>query len=84
LTALFFATLNTEMDKRGWAKGRFQHALRKAGAPVDFSREVPFRSLGENTTPIVEDYIRRQVGKEEFADPRFRETIVIRRIAMPS
>ena len=53
------------------AKGRLQHALRKAGTPVDFSRKVSFRSLGENTTPDVEGYIRGQVGKERFADPRF-------------
>jgi len=54
-------------------KGRLQHALRKAGAPVDFSRKVSFRSLGENTLDVVEKYIRGQVGKEDFADPRFRE-----------
>ena len=53
------------------AKGRLQHALRKAGTPVDFSRKVSFRSLGENTTPDVEGYVRKQVGKERFADPRF-------------
>ena len=38
---------------------------------MDFSRKVSFRSLGENTTPEVEGYIRKQVGKERFADPRF-------------
>lgn len=53
------------------AKGRLQHALRKAGTPVDFSRKVSFRSLGENTTPDVEGYVRKQVSKERFADPRF-------------
>ena len=53
------------------AKGRLQHALRKAGTPVDFSRKVAFRSLGENTTSDVEGYLRKQVGKERFADPRF-------------
>lgn len=54
-------------------KGRLQHALRQAGTPVDFSRKVSFRSLGENTSEIVENYIRGQVGKERFADPRFAE-----------
>ncbi len=54
-------------------KGRLQHALRKSGAPVDFSRKVSFRSLGENTSDVVENYIRGQVGKEDFADSRFRE-----------
>jgi REP element-mobilizing transposase RayT len=53
------------------AKGRLQHALRKAGTPVDFSRKVSFRGLGENTTSDVEGYVRKQVGKERFADPRF-------------
>ena len=54
-------------------KGRLQHALRKAGLPVHFSRKVSFRSLGENTTPVVENYIREQTRKEDFADRRFRE-----------
>ena len=54
-------------------KGRLQHALRKTGAPVEFSRKVAFRSLGENTDDIVGNYIRGQVGKEDFADQRFRE-----------
>ncbi|PKN29314.1 MAG: hypothetical protein CVU64_08885 [Deltaproteobacteria bacterium HGW-Deltaproteobacteria-21] len=56
-------------------KGRLQHALRKCGAPVNFSRKVSFRSLGENTSEVVENYIRGQVGKADFADPRFRETM---------
>ncbi len=55
------------------AKGRLQHALRKAGLPVAFSRKVSFRSLGENTTPDVEGYVRKQVSKEGFADPRFEK-----------
>jgi len=54
-------------------KGRLQYALRKKGAPVKFSRKVAFRSLGENTDDIVGNYIRGQVGKEDFTDPRFRE-----------
>lgn len=53
------------------AKGRLQHALRKAGTPVTFSRKVSFRSLGENTTADVEGYIRKQTSKADFADPRF-------------
>ncbi len=56
-------------------KGRLQHALRRCGAPVDFSRKVSFRSLGENTSDVVERYIQGQVGKGDFADPRFRETM---------
>lgn len=54
-------------------KGRLQHALRKAGTPAYFSRKVSFRSLGENTSAVVERYIRGQTGKEDFVDPRFRE-----------
>ncbi len=56
-------------------KGRLQHALRKCGTPVDFSRKVSFRSLGENTSDVVENYIQGQVGKADFADLRFRETM---------
>ncbi|MEW6668684.1 MAG: transposase [Thermodesulfobacteriota bacterium] len=56
-------------------KGRLQHALRKCGTPVEFSRKVSFRSLGENTSEVVENYIRGQVGKADFADPRFRDTM---------
>ena len=53
------------------AKGRLQHALRRAGAPVEFSRKVGFRCLGENTSRVVEEYIRKQVGKAELADVRY-------------
>ena len=55
------------------AKGRLQYVLRKAGVKVDFSRKVSFRSLGENTSCVVEKYIEGQVSKEDFADPRFRD-----------
>ena len=53
-------------------KGRLQHAFRDLGTPVDFSRKVSFRSMGENTSDVVRNYILGQVGKEDFADPRFR------------
>ncbi|MBM4154535.1 MAG: hypothetical protein FJ221_05845 [Lentisphaerae bacterium] len=56
----------------GRAKGRLQHALRAAGAPVAFSRKVSVRSVGENTRADVEGYLARQVERGEFADPRFR------------
>jgi len=64
-------------------KGRLQHALRKRGVPVKFNRKVSFRSLGENTSDVVDNYVKGQVGKGNFADPRFREamrefTIVLR------
>lgn len=56
-------------------KGRLQHALRKKGMSVDFSRKVGFRCLGENTSTIVEEYIRKQVGKAELADARYAKIL---------
>lgn len=56
-------------------KGRLQHALRKAGAATDFSRKVGFWCLGENTSAVVREYIRNQVGRTELADPRFRDVM---------
>jgi REP element-mobilizing transposase RayT len=55
------------------AKGRLQYALRMAGAPVTFSRKVSIRTVGNNTTPAIEGYIRAQVRNEDFIDPRFAE-----------
>jgi len=52
-------------------KGRLQHAMRAAGAPVNFSRKVGFRAIGENHTAEVESYIENQVKKEKFVDSRF-------------
>ena len=56
-------------------KGRLQHALRLAGSPVKFSRKVAFRAIGDNHTCDVEDYIRSQVDKEQFVDPRYSEML---------
>ena len=56
-------------------KGRLQHALRKKGTSVNFSRKVSFRSLGENITHEVQGYLRKQVGKEGFANPRFEKVM---------
>ncbi len=53
------------------AKGRLQHALRQADTPVRFSRKIAFRSLGENVDRSVEGYVRKQVRKEGFVDPRY-------------
>ncbi len=55
------------------AKGRLQHALRTAGTPVTFRRNVGLRTLGENTRDVVADYIGRQVSKSDYADPRWKE-----------
>ena len=41
--------------------------------PVEFSRKLAVRSVGENRTPTVETYIRSQVVKEHFVDPRFAD-----------
>jgi REP element-mobilizing transposase RayT len=55
------------------AKGRLQHAMRKAGAPVVFRRNVSIRTLGENTRDVVAGYLAGQVGKSDYADPRWKE-----------
>ncbi len=57
------------------AKGRLQYALRTAGSPQRFSRKVSVRSLGNNTSQTVEEYIRNQVASERFADPSFEATL---------
>ena len=44
-------------------KGRLQHALRKHGTPVDFSRKVSFRSLGENTSEVWKTISAGRSGK---------------------
>ncbi len=53
------------------AKGRLQHALRAQGHAVVFSRKVAVRSVGHNVRAVVEQYLGRQLAKEDFADPRF-------------
>ena len=53
------------------AKGRLQDALRKAGSPQKFSRKLSVRSIGDNMTVEVENYIKNQVKSELFVDPAF-------------
>jgi REP element-mobilizing transposase RayT len=56
------------------AKGRLQHACRTTlGTPVDFSRKLAVRAVGDNRTETVESYIRSQVANERFVDARFAE-----------
>jgi len=55
------------------AKGRLQYALRTADMPAAFRRNVSIRTLGENTRETVAGYIGRQVGKSDYADPRWKE-----------
>lgn len=54
-------------------KGRLQHALRKAGTPVKFSRKLSVVTVGESSSQKVGTYIEGQVDREEFADPAFAE-----------
>lgn len=54
------------------AKGRLQYALRVAGVPVAFKRNVSIRTLGENTREVVGAYIGRQVSKSDYVDPRWK------------
>lgn len=56
-------------------KGRLQHVLRKQANPLQFSRKLAVRSIGDNSGAEVEAYIGRQIDKERFADVRFRETM---------
>lgn len=56
-------------------KGRLQHALRQAGAPIDFSRKLSLRSLGDARSDAVERYIRNQVGAAQFVDSRTRDSL---------
>lgn len=56
-------------------KGRLDHALRQAGGFDGFSRKVGVRAIGDNTDPIVEDYLAQQQIRAEFADPRYRRML---------
>jgi REP element-mobilizing transposase RayT len=56
-------------------KGRIQHHCRRQGCPIDFSRKLAVRALGDATRAQVEGYIRNQVPNEALADERFREML---------
>lgn len=56
-------------------KGRLQHALRQAGAPVKFSRKVAMVSIGENHREDVEQYIQQHGQKEAHGDPALEERL---------
>jgi REP element-mobilizing transposase RayT len=56
-------------------KGRIQNHCRHKGSPIDFSRKLAVRSLGDPTRAQVEAYIRNQVANEDLADERFREML---------
>jgi REP element-mobilizing transposase RayT len=59
----------------GRLKGRIQHHCRHRGRPIDFSRKLAVRTLGDPTRAQVEAYIRNQVPKEALADERFRQML---------
>ena len=56
-------------------KGRLTHALRTGAPhpPIQFRRNVGFRTLGENTRSVVDAYIGKQAGKSDYVDPRFKQ-----------
>jgi REP element-mobilizing transposase RayT len=56
-------------------KGRLQHHCRRQGTPIEFSRKLAVRSLGDPTRAQVEAYIRNQVPNEPLADERFRDLL---------
>jgi REP element-mobilizing transposase RayT len=64
-------------------KGRIQHYCRRSGTPVEFSRKVAVRSLGNPDRAQVEAYIRSQVANEDLADERFREMLNSFTVAYP-
>jgi REP element-mobilizing transposase RayT len=56
-------------------KGRLDHAFRNVGLPIDFSRKVGMRSVGNNVESEVRNYIAGQVNAAEFLDPKFAEDL---------
>jgi len=56
-------------------KGRLQYHSRQHGIPIDFSRKLAVRSLGDPRREHVEEYVRNQVPNEALADDRFREML---------
>jgi REP element-mobilizing transposase RayT len=67
----------------GRVKGRIQHHCRRRGVPIDFSRKVAVRSLGDPTRAQVEAYIGNQVPKEALADERFRKMLASLTVVNP-
>jgi len=43
--------------------------------PVNFSRKVAFRGIGDNTTSDVEQYVASQVNREALVDSRYAEML---------
>jgi REP element-mobilizing transposase RayT len=57
------------------AKGRLDHAIRKAGLTMPLSRKVSVRAVGDNTRRDVEAYIESQVEAAGFVDERFSQSL---------
>jgi REP element-mobilizing transposase RayT len=64
-------------------KGRLQYHGRRRGSPIDFSRKLAVRSLGDPTRAEVEAYVRNQVPNEQLADERFRELLAAFTVVNP-
>jgi REP element-mobilizing transposase RayT len=56
-------------------KGRLQYHCRRRGNPVDFSRKLAVRSIGNPTRAEVEAYIRSQLTREALVDARFHDML---------
>jgi len=68
----------------GRAKGRLQHALRTASLPCEFRRKLAIRSIGDNTTGVVEQYVASQVDRSAYVDPTFKEALKQFTVVNPS
>ncbi len=56
-------------------KGRLQHAYRKAGTAVSFSRKMAMRAVGNNLSEVVKKYVRNQLRHIDLADPKYLATL---------
>jgi REP element-mobilizing transposase RayT len=68
ISPVFFATR---------AKGRLQHALRRAQLPCSFSRKAAVRALGRNITDTVIAYVRNQLVHVDLADDKYRRRLAL-------
>jgi len=57
------------------AKGRLDHALRARKVPVDFSRKISLRSLGDANRDAIDAYLAQQARRESFVDPGFEHEL---------
>jgi REP element-mobilizing transposase RayT len=57
------------------AKGRLDHALRKAEFDMPFSRMIGVRAIGVNTRRDIEGYLEKQIVRAEFVDPHFAQAL---------